>query len=232
MLFRPELSVSTPTKNRGLTALSARTSAGNTEDRKQASYDLRRSIKAAKRQYKNKVEEHFNNNNPRSMWQGINNITGFKGNKPATVKIAASLPDELSTFYARFEAGTTAHTESAPMAAAEEVSPLSLSVADVTRRGVAPVGDVGVLTPTLFPMRGFNTHTFSAVFTQFCTNALQQSLLGFSGRSVSGSALAVAAYSPLPLKHDTGFECDRLMIGCSALSPASLGMLDLSVSSC
>ncbi len=36
-------------------ALSARTSAfksGNTDDRKQASYDLRRSIKAAKRQYK------------------------------------------------------------------------------------------------------------------------------------------------------------------------------------
>ncbi len=23
------------------------------------------------------------------MWQGINNITGFKGNKPATVNIAA-----------------------------------------------------------------------------------------------------------------------------------------------
>ncbi len=64
-------------------ALSARTSAfksGNTDDRKEASYDLRRSIKAAKRTYKNKVEEHFNNNNPRSMWQGINNITGFKAN--------------------------------------------------------------------------------------------------------------------------------------------------------
>ncbi len=42
------------------------------------------------------------------------------------------------------------------------------------RRGVAPVGDVGVLTPTLFAMRGFNTHTFSAVFPQFRTNALQQ----------------------------------------------------------
>ncbi len=106
-------------------ALSARTSAfksGNTDDRKQASYDLRRSIKAAKRTYKNKVEEHFKNNKPRkkkknnkprSMWQGINNITGFKGNKPATVNIAASLPDELNTFYARFEADNTAHTESA-----------------------------------------------------------------------------------------------------------------------
>ncbi len=101
-------------------ALSARTSAfksGNTDDREQASYDLRRSIKAAKRQYKNKVEEQFNNNNARSMWQGINNITGFKGNKPATVNIAASLPDELNTFYARFEAHNTAHTESAPAAA-------------------------------------------------------------------------------------------------------------------
>ncbi len=94
---------------------------------------IRRSIKAAKRTYKNKVEEHFNNNNPRSMWQGINNITGFKGSKPATVNIAASLPDELNTFYARFEADNTAHTESAAAAAAEEVSPLTLSVADVTR---------------------------------------------------------------------------------------------------
>ncbi len=107
-------------------ALSARTSAfksGNTDDRKQASYDLRRSIKAAKRTYKNNVEEQFNNNNPRSMWQGINNITGFKGNKPATVNIASSLPDELNTFYARFEADNTTHTESAAAAAAEEVSP-------------------------------------------------------------------------------------------------------------
>ncbi len=94
----------------------------NTDNLKQASYDL-----------KNKVEEQFNNNNPRSMWQGINNITGFKGNKPATVTIAVSLPNELNTFYARFEADNTAHTESAPTASAEEVSPLSLSVADVTR---------------------------------------------------------------------------------------------------
>ncbi len=57
----------------------------------------------------------------------------LKGGKPATVNIAASLPDELNTFYARFEADNTAHTESAAAAAAEEVSPLTLSVADVTR---------------------------------------------------------------------------------------------------
>ncbi len=82
-------------------------------------------------------------------------------------------------------------------------------------------------TPTLFPVRGFNTRTFLQFFRSFA-----QTLLRFSGHSVSGNALAAAASSPLPLKHDIGFERDRLMIGCSALSPASLGVLDLSVSSC
>ncbi len=162
-------------------ALSARTSAfksGNTDDRKQfASYDLRRSIKAAKRQYKNKVEEHFNNNNPRSMWQGINNITGFKGNKPATVNIAASLPDELNTFYARFEADNTAHTENAPAAAAEEVSPLPLSVADVTRsfkrvnirKAEGPDGTPGrVLKACAFQLAGVFTDIFNLSLSLVC----------------------------------------------------------------
>ncbi len=96
------------------------------------------------------------------MWQGNNNITGFKGNKPATVNIAASLPDELNHFYARFEADNTTHTESAP-AAAEEVNPLTLSVADVTRsfkrvnirKAVGPDGIPGcVLRACAFQLAG------------------------------------------------------------------------------
>ncbi len=47
------------------------------------------------------------------------------------MNIAASLPDELNSFYS-FEAHNTSHTESAPSAAAEEVSALSISVANVT----------------------------------------------------------------------------------------------------
>ncbi len=154
-------------------ALSARTSAfksGNTDDRKQVSYDLRKSNKAAKRQYKNKGEEQFNNNNARSMWQGINNVTGFKGNNPATVNIDASLPDELNTFYARFEADNTAHTESSTAAATEEVSPLSISVADVTRsfiqvnirKAVGPDGIPGrVLRGCAFQLAGVFTDIFN-----------------------------------------------------------------------
>ncbi len=154
-------------------ALSARTSAfksGNFDDRKQASYDLRKSIKAAKRQYKNKVEEQFNTNNARSMWQGINNITDFKGNKPATVNIAASLLDELNHFYSRFEAHNTAHTESAPAAVAEEASAFSISVADVTRsfkrvnihKAVGPDGiPCRVLRACAFQLAGVFTDIFN-----------------------------------------------------------------------
>ncbi len=99
------------------------------------------------------------------MWQGINNITCFKGNKPATVNIATSLPDELNTCYARFEADNTAHTESAPAAAAEEVSPLSLSVADVTRSfkrvNIRKAVGQGVLRACAFQLAGVFTDIFN-----------------------------------------------------------------------
>ncbi len=153
-------------------ALSAQTSAFKSRnfDDRQASYDLRKSIKATKRQYKNKVEEQFNTNNARSIWQGINNITDFKGNKPATVNIAASLPDKLNHFYARFEAHNTAHIENAPAAVAEEASTLSISVADVTRsfrlvnihKAVGPDGIPGhVLRACAFQLAGVFTDMFN-----------------------------------------------------------------------
>ncbi len=82
----------------------------------------------------------------------------------------ASLPDERNTFYARFEAHNTAHTECAPTAAAEEVSPLSLSVADVTRsfkrvnirKAVGPDGIPGrVLKVCAYQLAGFFTDIFN-----------------------------------------------------------------------
>ncbi len=104
------------------------------------------------------------------MWQGINNIIGFKGNKPATVNIAASLLDELNHFYACFEAHNNIQTESAPAAAAEEVSPLSISVRDVTpffkrvniRKAVGPDGIKGrVLRACAFQLARVFTDIFN-----------------------------------------------------------------------
>ncbi len=102
--------------------------------------------------------------------QCINNITDFKGNKPATVNIAASLPDELNHFYARFEAHNTTHTESAPAAVAEEASALSISVSDETRsfrqvnihKAVGPDGIPGrVLRACAFQLAGVFTDIFN-----------------------------------------------------------------------
>ncbi len=104
------------------------------------------------------------------MWQGINNITDCKRNKPATVKIAASLPDELNLFYACFEAHNPAHTESTPAAVAEEASAFSISVADVTRsfkrvnihKAVGPDGIPGrVLRACAFQLAGVFTDIFN-----------------------------------------------------------------------
>ncbi len=86
------------------------------------------------------------------------------------MNIAASPPDELNNFHGRFKAYNTAHTESAAAAAAEEVSPLSLSVADVTRsfkrenirKAVGPDGIPGcVLQACTFQLAGGFTDIFN-----------------------------------------------------------------------
>ncbi len=86
------------------------------------------------------------------------------------LNIAAALPDELNNFYACFEAHNTAHTESAPVAAAEEVSPLSISVTDITRsfklvnirKAVGPDGiPVRVLRACAFQLAGVQSFPLS-----------------------------------------------------------------------
>ncbi len=63
-------------------ALSARTSAfksGNTDDRKQASYDLRRSIKAAKRQYKSKLKNNSTTTTQEACGRALTTSQALKG---------------------------------------------------------------------------------------------------------------------------------------------------------
>ncbi len=83
------------------------------------------------------------------------------------MNIAASLPDELDTFNARFEVYNTTHRESTAAAAAEEVSALSIYVAYVTwsfkrvniRKAVGPDGITGrVLRACAFQIAGVFTN--------------------------------------------------------------------------
>ncbi len=119
------------------TALSARTSAfhsGNADDYKQTSYALRKTIKTAKRQNKGTIGALFTTSNYLDMWQGLHNITDYKDRKHPTTNTSTSLPDELNTFYAHFEVSGSSHTQSAPAAETAEARPLSVFVADITKK--------------------------------------------------------------------------------------------------
>jgi hypothetical protein len=51
---------------------------GNVAENKQCSYSLRKANKQAKRQYRDKVELHFNGSDITRMWQGLQTITDYK----------------------------------------------------------------------------------------------------------------------------------------------------------
>ncbi|KAF7641217.1 hypothetical protein LDENG_00288860, partial [Lucifuga dentata] len=91
--------------------LKARANAFNSGDPdayKVARYDLWKSIRDAKRNYRDKVESNYYNSDPRRMWSGLRYITDYKGKTRNIVLSPASLPDDLNTFYARFDADDTA----------------------------------------------------------------------------------------------------------------------------
>ncbi|KAI4905610.1 hypothetical protein NFI96_003218 [Prochilodus magdalenae] len=54
---------------------------GNAEDYKRARYDLRRSIRQAKRQYRVKLEGCYTSADSRRMWQGLRHITDYQTEK-------------------------------------------------------------------------------------------------------------------------------------------------------
>ncbi|KAI4883718.1 hypothetical protein NFI96_007205 [Prochilodus magdalenae] len=77
---------------------------GNAEDYKRARYDLRRSIRQAKRQYRVKLEGCYTSADSRRMWQGLRHITDYQQRSREVTTSHTTLPDELNEFYARFEA--------------------------------------------------------------------------------------------------------------------------------
>ncbi|KAI4893859.1 hypothetical protein NFI96_005053 [Prochilodus magdalenae] len=87
-----------------LRARSAAFLSGNAEDNKRARYDLRRSIRQAKRQYRVKLEGCYTSADSRHMWQGLRHITDYQQRSREVTTSHTTLPEELNEFYARFEA--------------------------------------------------------------------------------------------------------------------------------
>lgn len=60
-----------------------------------AQQELERGIREAKRRHKQRIEEQFNNNNPRNMWKGIKALTDYKTTSHSASK-DTNLPDALN----------------------------------------------------------------------------------------------------------------------------------------
>uniref|UniRef100_A0A4W5L6E0 Reverse transcriptase domain-containing protein n=1 Tax=Hucho hucho TaxID=62062 RepID=A0A4W5L6E0_9TELE len=95
------------------TAFNQGKATGNMFEYKQCSYSLRKAIKQAKRQYRDKVESQFNGSDTRGMWQGLQSITDYKKKTSPVADHDVLLPDKLNNFFARFEDNTVPPTRPA-----------------------------------------------------------------------------------------------------------------------
>lgn len=64
--------------------------------------NLKRGIRRAKMDYRQRIENHFSSNNMRRVWCGIQNITNHRPNL-AAVDSDPMLAEEFNLFFARFE---------------------------------------------------------------------------------------------------------------------------------
>ncbi|KAI4891143.1 hypothetical protein NFI96_005363 [Prochilodus magdalenae] len=102
---------------------------GDLESYKKARYDLQRTIRLAKRNYRDRVESNYRGSDLRRMWNGLRAITDYKGGGICDMGLSSSLADELNAHYARFEANNAAPATKLPVD--QESCAPSISVSEV-----------------------------------------------------------------------------------------------------
>uniref|UniRef100_A0A8C7KLB1 Alkylated DNA repair protein AlkB homologue 8 N-terminal domain-containing protein n=1 Tax=Oncorhynchus kisutch TaxID=8019 RepID=A0A8C7KLB1_ONCKI len=119
--IRVELKARTTAFNQGKVS-------GNMTEFKQCSYSLRKAIKQAKRQYRDKVESQFNGPDTRGMWQGLQSIMDYRKKSSPVTDQDVLLPGRLNNFFARFEDNTVPLTRPAT-----KTCGLSFTAAEVSK---------------------------------------------------------------------------------------------------
>lgn len=72
----------------------------------EARANLKRGIRSAKDMYRKKIQGQPGDNSPQQVWQGIQNITNYRGTDTTTINADASLAEELNSFFVwRVEGG-------------------------------------------------------------------------------------------------------------------------------
>ncbi|KAI4905306.1 hypothetical protein NFI96_022731, partial [Prochilodus magdalenae] len=89
-----------------LRARSVAFKSGDETELKVAQYKLKKAIRSAKRQHREKTERLYSTADPRRMWQCLDQITDFRSRPGNIISSSGSLPDDLNAFYTRFESPT------------------------------------------------------------------------------------------------------------------------------
>uniref|UniRef100_A0A8L0DJB6 Reverse transcriptase domain-containing protein n=1 Tax=Oncorhynchus mykiss TaxID=8022 RepID=A0A8L0DJB6_ONCMY len=146
---------------------------GNMTEYKQCNYSLRKAIKQAKRQYRDKVESQFNGSDTRGMWQGLQSITDYKKKTGPVTDQDVLLPGRLNNFFARFEDNTVPLTRPAT-----KTCGLSFTAADV-RKTFKRVNHRKAAGPDGIPSRALRAcaDQLAGVFTDIFHQSLSQSVV-------------------------------------------------------
>lgn len=113
---------------------------GSALDKTEVNREVKRAIKMAKLEYKNKVEEKFTTGNLRSAWQGLKTmasvntaVTTSTRNIQVECSNPSSLPDDLNVFYTRFESDNITQLEETRSSLKPGSSALTFRTEDVVR---------------------------------------------------------------------------------------------------
>ncbi|XP_054631629.1 uncharacterized protein LOC129181035 [Dunckerocampus dactyliophorus] len=166
---------------------------GTADDYKKARYDLRRSIREAKSQYRQKLEGYYSTSDPRRMWAGLQHITDYRQQSSVPTSSQTTLPDELNEFYARFDSQTPDEQRGWLDLGSTQDSPLMVTSADVRR----------VLNKTN-PRKAAGTDNISGRALRVCSSELADVLADIFNLSLAQASVPTCFKSttivPVPKK--------------------------------
>jgi len=112
---------------------------GTEHEKKEVNREVKRAIKSAKLKYKNKIEQTFTQGNLHTVWQGLKNMAAVNIAPTARrhIQVAGSnltsLPNDLNSFYTRFETDISTQVETTISTLKSGDSTFTISMVEVVQ---------------------------------------------------------------------------------------------------
>ncbi len=142
--------------------------------------DLKRGIREAKAAQRRRIEDCFQSNNPRQVWQGVQHMTNYRPSNFSATDGDTSLAEELNHFFARFEVEPTETAKTHPPAHSSHILTVEEHEVRRTMRAVNPrkaMGPDGVSGQVLRDCAGQLAGVFTKNFNQSLSQAAVPSCL-------------------------------------------------------